>query len=463
MLSISSCDLNTDNGDSLLTGDVRFILREDMADLSSISVRVKHNGSTDVMWVILPPTTDLTSDPDELIQHRVETEYAFTYQIVARKGSNKSVHFNKDIDAKALQPKVTYRIIVKPIDSSGKLYGKAESIVVKTRRDPDVWEENKKWTLTRNAERTQVISIDSGEIIEYENFSCECRDSERYIVLPILVDDWNAYEKDPEHGDKMRTLFEDYHKDFISGNNFKSKILTGNGIWKEERLRSGDYVLFMIGLDEDNELSGLYRKFNVTIKQEEMSEDFSKWLGTWEVSFPDTDSKWIIYISNLDANMWYHSQGWEPDPIEPALRGLNNLKLYFDKGTGKMYMTSQEVAYAEGARILYYGTFKYGTSQVVLDMEEVRIASVRFTDLANQNAIIEPTKISLPGVGEVEFSYSLYYIEATSGSIAASASIPKYPWKMRKISDQVVEDDKPEGGNGGDDDSVDEDNNTEGE
>ena len=63
---------------------------------------------------------------------------------------------NVSLNLKNLEAKQTYRLIVKGIDpKSGRLYGKVAELVFKTRRDPDVWEENPNWSISRKAERTE--------------------------------------------------------------------------------------------------------------------------------------------------------------------------------------------------------------------------------------------------------------------------------------------------------------------
>lgn len=432
LLSLHSCEKNTLDGDAVLAEDVKFVLREDMVELSSASVRVRHNGPADVMWVYMQ-TTDIESDADLLIKERVSSENEYTGQIVARTGNNKSININ------GLEPKMKYRVIVKAIDRDGNLYGKSASLTFKTRRNPDLWEVNDNWSLSRSAERSEEAVQGTDEIQQYEDFVCTSNDMEQYFVLTMAKSDFQAYQKDENHKDVKRTLFEDYYTDFISIPDYKKLVKKGSGVWKEERLRSGDYVLFMIGLDEDYELSGLYKQFNITIDPEEPTEDYNKWLGWWEISFSNGANPWHIYIDELDPNMWYLSVGWEPEAISADVYNMG-VKLYYDNSTGKMYLVSQEVASADdGSKVYYYGTFKYGTSNIVLDYDNLRIASVDFTNLAATEAQINSAGMYLSGVGDITFTYSLFYLRYSSTSaIAASGSIPAYPWTMKKIDDPTA-------------------------
>ena len=427
MLSFNACDTVQGDVDSSVVEDIKFILREDVIELNSAAIRVRHNASADVMWVYMQ-TEDLESDADVLIAERVENEYQFTEQIVAHQGNNKSVHLN------GLEAKMRYRIIVKAIDEDGKLYGQAASLIFKTRRNPDLWEVNDNWTLTRNSERTAKVITGTTELQEYENFDCVSKDQESYIILTLTKADFQNYKKAEDHKDVKRTLFEDYYADFIKTNDYKSNILKGNKTWYEERLRSGDYVVFMIGLDEDNELSGLYKQFNITIEPEQPTEGYNKWIGWWEISFPNGAKPWNIYIDDLDANMWFTSVGWEPEYVVTDVTNMP-LKLYFSKSTGDVYIVSQEVASGnDGSTVYYYGTFPYGTYQTVLDYEDVRVAKARFTNVASSEAMIEGLGMNLVGVGDITFTNSIFYIRYNSTTAqAVSGSVPSYPWTMKKI------------------------------
>ena len=436
MLSFNACDSMQNDANSSVSDEVKFILREDVIELNTAAIRVRHTSSADVMWVYMQ-TEDLESDADALIASRVENEYNFTDQIVAYQGTNKSVHFY------GLEAKKYYRVIVKAIDDDGKLYGKAASLIFKTRRNPDLWEENLNWTLGRKDERSSKVVTGSTEVQEYENFDCKSNDQEPYIVLVLSKKDYQDYKKDDDHKDVKRTLFEDYHSDFIKGTDYKSRILKGNNIWEEERLRSGEYVAFMIGLDEDNELSGLYRQFNVTIDKEEATEKYDDWKGTWTISFADGTAPWTIYIDEDDPNMWLTSKGWEPEALDAATIVNMPLKLYFCKSTGDIYFISQQVDVAVDGEILYYyGTFPYGTYQTVLDTENIRLAKASFTNLESSKALIEGQSVNLQGVGEVTFTNAVYYIryDSTTASGASPAqAVPSYPWTMEKVQSNNAE------------------------
>lgn len=423
----AGCEEKMSTTQRYLNHDLTFILKEDVINLETANIRIKHNGSEDTQWVYTL-TEDLTSDAEQILLAELIEENTHTGQVVSNIGINISLKLDR------LSAKHTYRIIVKGIDpETGQLYGNLAELIFKTRRDPDVWEENVNWTLARRDERTQGVLEGTTEVIEYENFECKSTDEEPYTVLVLSKEDFDAYQKEESHKDKMRTIFEEYHAYISAKDEFKDMILTGNDIWKEQRLRSGDYVTYMIGIDEDGELSGLYKRADITIAQETPTEEYNKWLGWWEISFGDESKTWNVFIDDLDANMWYLSLGWEPDAILEPVYSMG-LKLYYDKSSDKIYFISQEVASrADGSHIYYYGTFPYGTYQTVLDIENIRLAEANMTNLQGTEARITALNTTLPNVGQITFTNSLFYISYPTGGIAASGSTPKFPWTMKKL------------------------------
>ena len=411
--------------------EIRFSLSEDEVLLNSAAIRVRHNGGSDVQWVFMH-TEDLVTDAAQLIKERIEIELALTDRIVSRTGTNKSIELT------GLNVKEYYRLIVSAIDpANGNLYGKTASITFRTRRDPDVWEKNENWSLTRKPARTSGLDPVYNEVIEYENFECTSTDDQSYVILALTTYDLEQYVKNPDHADKKRTLFEDFRND-LSDADIAEMKRKGNALWKEPRLRSGEYVVYMVGLDEDGELSGLYNEFEVVVPEEEPVEDFSRWIGKWEISFSGGETPWTVTIKNKDANMWLESTGWEAESfIFPVVNSLP-VKLYYSKSNGKLYIVSQEIGEIssdnETATVCYYGVFPWGTYKSVMDVDNIRLAEIDFTDSSNERAEVSALSTVLEGVGEVTFRYSLFYIYTSSTTASpASASIPEYPWTMRRV------------------------------
>jgi hypothetical protein len=70
---------------------------------------------------------------------------------------------------------------------------------------------------------------------------------------------------------------------------------------------------------------------------------------------------------------------------------------------------------------------------MLVDYENLRIAE--FVVIGDKEAQIRPLGATLDGVGEITFSYGLFYINYATSSTAASFSIPSFPWDMKKLAE----------------------------
>ena len=404
--------------------EVSIVLDVDQLSLESASVRVRHNGSADLLWVYMN-TTDLESDAASLIANKISKDLELTGEIVANRGQNKSLTMS------ALQAKSYYRFICSAIDEvTGLPYGDVAEITYRTRRDPSVFEMNDSWTISRG-ERT----MNNQDKTEYDNFICESDDEQTYVVLTLKDSDFEYYYKND-----LRSLFEDYQSSFgfeEGSSKWKSVLSSGDITWSEQRLRSGDWTAYMIGIDSDGELSGLYQLLQFTVEQEVASAEYNRWLGTWTVSDAG-EALFDIEIIPSENNMWYYMAGWESsnvfgfDTYDPALMP----ELYFDKETGKMLFISQYVnsmvSGSETVDFYFTGTFTYGNTYVLGDQVlNLRMAESTFVNSTYSEAAISSLTFQNSGMEfPIESICYMYYNGSQLGSI--SLAPPTLPLTMTK-------------------------------
>ena len=402
---------------------VKIMLDIDQLTLESASIRVRHDGASDLNWVYMN-TADLVTQAADLIENKVVKELELTGEIVANRGQNKS------LTVSALAPKSYYRFICSAIDQvSGMPVGEVAEITYRTRRDPNLFELNENWSITRG-ERT----YDSKEGVEYDNFNCNSNDDATYVVVTLKDSDFEAYYKSD-----VRALFEDYQSSFgieegsSKWNNIVSK---GDIEWQEPRLRSGDWHLFMIGLDPDGELSGLYQSYGFNIEQEVATDEYNRWLGTWAVADMSGTEYFDITIIPSENNMWYYMGGWESsnvyafDTNDPALMP----ELFFDKMSGKMYFVSQYVntmiSDTESVDFYFSGTFTYGQTYVLgQEVLNFKMAQSSFINSDCSEARIEGQNFTQSGMAfPIEQICYLYYNGGSPGAI--SLIIPTLPLRL---------------------------------
>lgn len=399
------------------------VLDVDMVTLESVSVRVRHGGDADMMWVYLH-TQDLMTEAEVLLSEKLETDLELTGEIVAYTGQNKSITLTD------LKPKTHYRFICGAIDDvTGKLAGAPADITFRTKRDPAVFELNPNWSIKRGSRST------GNDMMEYDNFICTSTDDEPYVVLPIKKVDMEYY-----YSNDLRSLFDDFHSDFglqAGDSQWKKIVKTGDVTWSEDRLRSSDWYVYMLGIDLEGELTGLYQQTSFTIEQEQATDAYNRWLGTWKVCKEGVELFEISIIPS-ENNLWYYVGGWEStnmyqyDTYDPALM----FETFFDKSTGKMSFVSQYVntlIEANEYRDFYFsGSFYYG-SNYVIDALNYKMADSQFTETVNYSeADVTSNQFSASGMSfPIQQIGYIYYYGSNPASI--SMELPSLPLTLIKV------------------------------
>ena len=441
-LSFNACKGDVNPGSEQVTESLAaFTLGADRLSLNAADIRVRHDGDPDLKWFYIY-TDDLSSDADALIDEAIEEELNFSDKLVAVSGNNKSLRLS------GLAPKTYYRIIVKQVNVDGHPLGKAAVYEFRTQRDLDVFEVNDNWTLSYS-ERSEGFYPGYAELIEFENFECKSSDEEPYIVALIKKSDFANFAKDPEHKLKIRTFFEQYlaTSGVQSGSEQWIDIIeTGNCVWQEQRIRHGEWLVFMIGVDENGELTGLYKQFEILVPEEEQTDDYKKWLGTWEVTAYNAGvpMSFQLIMLNAEANMWITSIGWEPSNVYGYDPADLPVEIFFDKNTGKAYLVSQHVGTAVDNTGLtldfyFYGSFAYGDGNTFIASENQRLAELTINEDGTE-AVMNGLEFTTMQAGtQLSFQYKevIYYLvyRGQQQGSAISLSHPDFPFTMTKISE----------------------------
>ncbi len=426
MISMSACQQIEQTEGNTTTTDVSILLDIDNVTLKSANIRVRHTGENDMMWVYML-TPDLETSASVLLEEKLATDLDLTGEVVAYTGKNKSVSL---VD---LAPKSYYRFICQSLDSeTGKTVGTPSELIFRTRRDPSVFEINNNWSISVGDRITSNVDRQ-----EYDNFVLDSDDDESYVLVPLKVIDFEFY-----YNNNLQTFFEDYVDAYgyeVGDKKWKDVVKTGDMTWAEQRLRSGDWLIFMIGIDSEGELTGYYQKLELTIEQEVATDAYNRWLGTWQVSAKDGKNMFQIEILPSENNMWYYMSGWESDNVygydttDPALMP----ELFFDKETGEMCFISQYVNTminaSEAYDFYFSGTFTYGNTYVLgSDVLNYRMADAGFLDSTYSSALIKAGTFETQGMSfPIE---SICYMYSVGGQLGAiSLAPPALPLNLTKV------------------------------
>ena len=425
IISLLGCQQSDPVEENVATTDVAILLDLDKVTLEAANVRVRHTGALDMTWVYMT-TQDLETPAATLLAEKLAADVKLTGEVVAYVGSNKSIAIT-DLD-----PKSYYRFICQAIDAQTcQTIGTPSELTFRTRRDPAVFEINDNWTITVGERK--VSNVDNQE---YDSFILDSNDEESYVLVPLKVSDFDFY-----YSNNMQAFFEDYVASYgyeVGDNKWKDVVKTGDMTWTEQRLRSGEWFIFMIGIDSEGELTGYYQKLELTIKQEVATDAYNRWLGTWQVS-KDGEILFNIDILPSENNMWFYMSGWESnnvygyDTTDPALMP----ELFFDKETGEMCFISQYVntmvSNSETYDFYFSGTFTYGSTYVLgSEVLNYRMADAGFLDSTYKNVRVEPCDFVTQGLSfPIE---SVCYMYSVSGQLGAiSLAPPTLPLTMTKV------------------------------
>ena len=426
MVSFYGCQQSESTEENVTATDVAIMLDVDKVTLGTANIRVRHSGDAEMMWVYML-TSDLQTPASVLLEEKLAADLDLTGEIVAYIGRNKSISIT-DLD-----PKSYYRFICQALDSeTGKTVGQPSEIQFRTRRDPSVFEINDNWEITVG---DRIVNNQDKQ--EYDNFICDSEDDETYVLVPLKVVDFEFY-----YNNDLQAFFEDYLSAYgyeTGDSKWKDVVKKGDMTWPEQRLRSGEWFIFMIGIDTEGELTGYYQKLELTIEQEVATDAYNRWLGTWQVINGDGTSSFQIDILPSENNMWYYMSGWESDNVyqydttDPALMP----EVYFDKETGEMCFISQylnTLVNDAGSYDFYFsGTFTYGSTYVLgSEVLNYRMADAGFLDSSYKTARVEANDFTTQGLSfPIQQICIMYSYGGQLGAI--SLAPPTLPLTLTKV------------------------------
>lgn len=413
--------------------NVTMSLKLDKAFQNKAYVRVNHDGAQGDVWYYAM-TGDFQAKADSLLQSKIDAVVSAEGHILGNVGTNKSITID------SLSANTSYRVLAARVLSDGKITGNVADLVFKTLRNPDVFEKHPEWDIQYVGRQAEAGDPDA----ESEVFSCTVGSSEdTYVPCLLAKADFDAaYGKD-----RLRACFEDYVA-FRNSENVKwpNVVVSGKYEHLEDRLRHGEYVLFMIGLTAEGELTGYYAMTDCVIEQEKATQAYRDWIGQWTLSGECNGEK-ISYKVNIAAeenNLYYRMSGWESTSATNYFKTLPTdrpILLYFEKSTGYVYVISEQLEdFEELALAELYDFYLYGCvnvdydgvpTDVPVDAPNLKIA--RFEMKTSTRAIAYPEMFEFELNGEryvkpfLYFNYSYIISSIYDGLVPVSsdARVPR--------------------------------------
>jgi len=411
--------------------EVKVSLRLDQTFQEKAYVRLNHDGAAEDYWYYVV-TQDMETEAEAILKASLQFILETEGEIVANVGTNRNITLD------GLEPKTSYKVVASRILPDGTPTGNVAELVFTTLRDPDVFESHPSWNISYKERRVSEDDPDT----ETEVFECAVGGSEdTYVPCLLSKDDFTR-----AYGGNLRACFEDYVA-FRNLENVKwpNVIKSEPCEYTEDRLRHGEYILFMIGIDDEGGLTGYYSRTDCTIVQEEATDAYRRWVGRWTLSgrCGDQTISYPVEIAPDENNLYYRMYGWESTSADEYFKTLPEqlpLLLYFEKSTGFAYVVSEELADLPDETLAeFYDFYLYGCveieyngamTEVPVDVANLRIARFSLTDDNHASVLPEVFSFDLNGVHyDAPFLYFNYsYISMMYNALApvtADSFVPR--------------------------------------
>ena len=286
--------------------------------------------------------------------------------------------------------------------------GTEEKLVVTERSD---------WSI-RYLAREDYVN-DDGSVDQVEHFSFSYKGSGYYIVRFIRPDDFKTvYESDAAafFTYEAESLVADAEADNVSFWQYTDEVFDSKitDIYFN-RLRSGTWIAFLIELDTKGDVTGNYAEANFSIREEEATEAFNKWLGSWRVS--NGLVGYDLEISSIDNNFIYRIDGWEQGPAVAFQMDQEYIEGEFWAPNGFLYIVSQYLGTYDDDNL---GTVDELFMGNIFDSNGITLITDEGIDLAvmvpdGDGAVLQPMEVTLStGSGDytTTFHSMQYYMWA---------------------------------------------------
>lgn len=333
-------DENQGTGNTELNVDIKFTLTVSEVESDQAKVKVEHDGARTDTWYGFVTTE---SDIEQAIDDEVAALVA-SGKVSLQKSTSKTVTL-RDLEAET-----AYTYVVFGLSDQGQVYGEPVSVDFTTAKAPVViegYQVNPAWNVTYVGQYEE-----QGQV--YDNVvAVESTDENTYFVT--------AWPK---------ALYDEMGIEYIAETECAAwlEYLAGTKYTFADLLYSGsiltmvdidtqygtEWYAIVIGADTEGNPTGLYAMSElITIVEEDMTEGYASWLGTWTVTGTNGVA-WDVTFSKGIANQTYKLSGWEG----PESEGLDITVTWFEED-------AMWVVFAHSLGVYDFGSYGQGAVWIV--------------------------------------------------------------------------------------------------
>ncbi|MBR5103255.1 MAG: hypothetical protein IKV05_01040 [Bacteroidales bacterium] len=283
-------------GTTELNQNIKFTLTVTNVETNSAKIEVKHNGKTTDTWYGFA-----TTESD--IEKAIEDEVAALVEegkVTLKKSTSTTV------TVRQLEADTDYTYVAFGLSVNGEVYGTPCTVEFTTKPEAIVFdslEETEDWKLAYAGREENV-----------EYFTVECEEESIYYfeavsAYSIMDEEGNVYLQDY----MLYTLdmIGEYLKNYSVNTLVEYEVLLqGGGTLMSGRLESGPYFLFAVGFNADGTPTGTYSAIEFEILPETPTEEYSQWLGTYNVT-DQNNTTYTLTLHEYDPNFMFAVTGWE--------------------------------------------------------------------------------------------------------------------------------------------------------
>lgn len=321
-------------------------------------------------------------------------------------------------------------------------------------------EENPDWTVTYLG-RNDFTETD-GTVSRVEEFRFKYTGNNWFIVRSlqegVLQDAYDGSLKDFFTAEAKAVVnAAGDGKWYENNNNAFDKSQTGTVAF--DLLFHGNYVTYIIEMNARGNITGKYAKVAHEVEEEVAVANYTRWIGTWDVTGPDTiggTSTYHITISPVENNYFYRVDGWETGKVPVEMNDpVDWIYTRYNKKDGNMYFYGQFIcAYIDPSLDenkeelgdvdeMFVGTFINGTQGETVDGEGADYQlDIAHTTQVGDDFSIEPEILQFCNdktgeITEIPVKYLRYtryvYKNDTWAHYNDKKFIPQLPLTMTRI------------------------------
>ena len=299
----------------------------------------------------------------------------------------------------------------------------------------------------------------NGYVSRVERFHIEAPDAAYYLIRTINPDVFQE-----NYGTDVVKFFQDEQGYLEQDAQYYNEKVT-DYLYNQspqdllfDLIRHGDWQGYVIGFDNKGKITGEYAKCDFTVREDNPTPDYTKWIGSWKVSGPDPDGRIVSYdieISSSEANYAYYVDKWETgssidNQTGTVMDGEGDwFESFFERSNGAMYFTSQyRQTYEENG--VTYDEFLFGNiyyngrlvekGEYVIPEEGLDIAAAIMTETDNSKAEINGCAITAYMTDndqngyETAFTSMQYYADDGNQLLKFNLNVPQFPLTMERTA-----------------------------